>query len=58
MIRCLVNCIVIPLIIIAACWWAYVEYHAVKKYFPGLNYVEYLILHDKLRITPDWRDDE
>lgn len=33
----------------------YTEYQAVKKYYPKITLMEYLILSDKLRITPDGR---
>jgi len=29
-----------------------VEYQALRKYYPNLTFKDYLILHDKLRITP------
>jgi len=29
------------------------QYQAVKKYYPSLTIWEYLILQDKLRITPE-----
>lgn len=33
----------------------YYEYQAVKKYYPKISFVDYVILSDKLRITPDER---
>ena len=41
--------VVIAIIIL----YAKAEYHAVKKYYPLLTWVEYLMLNDKLRITPN-----
>ena len=29
------------------------EYEATKKFYPDLTYIEFLILEDKLRITPN-----
>lgn len=30
-----------------------VEYNALRKFYPDLTFSEYLILQDKLRITPN-----
>jgi len=29
------------------------QYQAVKKYYPGISRLEYMLLEDKLRIMPD-----
>ena len=29
------------------------EYKAVEKHFPGMTYTEYLLINDKIRITPN-----
>jgi len=38
--------------IIIAVYACTAEYKAIKKYYPDLSFSEYLILNDKLRITP------
>jgi hypothetical protein len=29
------------------------EYRALKKYYPEITWVDYIVLYDKMRITPD-----
>ncbi len=33
-------------------WWAEMQYQAVRGYYPGVGRWEYVLLYDKLRITP------
>lgn len=39
--------------LVFAYWWINIQYQAVKKYYPNMTFMEYLILEDKIRITPD-----
>lgn len=29
------------------------EYEAIKKYYPDMTFMEYILINDKLRITPN-----
>ena len=41
--------IIFVILAITAC---NIEYQALRKFYPDLTFKDYLILHDKLRITP------
>ena len=48
-------CIIIFILI--GVWFCHFQYQAVKRFYPDLTFIEYLILEDKLRITPGgWND--
>tara|TARA_R110000868_G_scaffold314560_1_gene575490 strand:+ start:790 stop:951 length:162 start_codon:yes stop_codon:yes gene_type:complete len=36
--------------------WAFeAEYQSVRKYYPGITLMEYILIKDKIRITPEER---
>jgi hypothetical protein len=48
-----ISIIFYVVIFICLCFYAKAKYDAMTKYYPGLSFIEYLLLHDVLRITPD-----
>lgn len=49
----IINIINIIILILFAVSYEYWSYQSVKEYYPDLTYPKYLLLRDKLRITPN-----
>jgi len=52
-IVCILRATALLLLFVFGYLCAQAEYEAIKKFYPNLTFWEYVLLHNKLRITPN-----